>query len=81
MTKNCVTGLVITSDLREWLFHSGVGKSTELVSGVEAKNIFGVTSGEDIIFRSDFGSGLFIVYILPSLQIVLPCNIIPQEKT
>jgi hypothetical protein len=41
---------------------SGVG------SEVVAKNLSGVTSGKDILFGSDFASGLFIVNILLSSQ-------------
>jgi hypothetical protein len=36
--------------------------------GVGTNYLSGLTSGVDILFRSDFGSGLFIVYILLVLQ-------------
>jgi hypothetical protein len=44
---------------------SGVGL------GVGANNLSGVNLGVDLIFRSDFESGLFIVYILLVLQIAV----------
>jgi hypothetical protein len=55
---------------------SGVGNSLRVGSGVRsgvgANNLSEVSSGVDFLFESDFGSGLFILNILPSLQIVFP---------
>jgi hypothetical protein len=56
---------VRSSDLREWLFHShmgsgsGVTNSSGVGSGVGTNYLSGVTLGGDILFGSDFGSGLF----------------------
>jgi hypothetical protein len=47
---------------------SGVTNSSGVGSGVGANNLFGVTLGVYLLFGSDFGSGIFIVYILLVLQ-------------
>jgi hypothetical protein len=57
-----------------------VGKSLAVGLGVEANNLSGVTSRADILFGIDFMSGLFIVNILPSLQIVILCNMSEQHE-
>jgi hypothetical protein len=55
-----------------------VGSEVEL--GIRSNNLLRVTSGVDILFWSDFRSELFIVNILPSLQIIVfLCNLIEFE--
>jgi hypothetical protein len=66
------TFIDMTSDLREWLLHShmGSGLTNSLWegSGVETNYLSEVTSGVDILFGSDFGRWLFVVFILLEWQ-------------
>jgi hypothetical protein len=47
---------------------SGVTSSLGVGSEVGANNLLGVTLGVDLLFVSDFGNGIFIVYISLVLQ-------------
>jgi hypothetical protein len=58
---------------------SGVGKSSGVVLGVGTKNLLGVTSFVDIFLKEISGVDFLFLNILLSLQIVIPCNIIPHE--
>jgi hypothetical protein len=71
--------VILGSDFFQSQIGSASGVCKSLVVG--AKILLGVSLGEDIIFGSDFESGLFIVNISPNLPIVLLCNIIPKERT